>query len=261
MLAYYTDDGSRLQATFGLSKLKRHWRHERRRNQLANYGISATRSCSNNQLTRWFAQAYMSQRSMGGTFQLNGLAQNSVRLPEHQLRLSVKQLSAFPGDFRRLQAAEVQNNFSVGMLTQTACPGCNTHFTYGGELRKDRVSSYGHWLSDRATGTPILINQKGVCDRARPLTDMFAGVISVAAMTSTTSTTRSSCRKVARNSDADHGLRSAMYNKAFVAGSVFLDGLFLESSSRLSVPFGNSMASDCERCRDSASRTLSIDLP
>ncbi len=175
MLAYYTDDGSRLQATFGMSKLNGVGATNVGRNQLANYGYRDAQL----QYTgaRWFAQAYMSQSVAGNTFQLNGLAQNSVRFPSISYD-SVKALSAFPGD-GRVQAAEVQNNFSVGMLTQTGMSWLdNTHFTYGGQLRRDRVSSYGHWLSDRATGTPILINQKGVYGQSEtPISEMFRLVL------------------------------------------------------------------------------------
>ena len=175
MLAYYMDDGSRLQATFGMSKLNGIGPTNVGRNQLQNYGYRDAQLQYTG--SRWFAQAYMSQSVAGTTYQLNGLAQNSVRFPTLSYD-SVKALSSFPGD-GRLQAAEIQNNFSVGMLAQTGMSWLdNTHFTYGGQLRKDRVSSYGHWLSDRATGTPILINQKGVYGQSEtPLTDMLRLVL------------------------------------------------------------------------------------
>jgi outer membrane receptor for ferrienterochelin and colicins len=175
MLAYYTDNGSRLMATVGASKLNGIGPTNVGRNQLQNYGYRDYQLQYTG--SRLFAQAYMSNSVAGTTFQLNGLAQNSVRFPSISYD-SVKSLSAFPGD-GRLQAAEVQNNFSVGMLTTTGISAIdNTHFTYGGQLRRDRVSSYGHWLSDRATGTPILINQKGVYGQSEtPLSEMFRLVL------------------------------------------------------------------------------------
>jgi iron complex outermembrane receptor protein len=175
MAAYYLDNGSRLQATFGMSKLNGIGATNVGRNQLQNYGYRDAQVQYTG--SRLFAQVYMSQSVAGTTFQLNGLAQNSVRFPALSYD-SVKSLSAFPGD-GRLQAAEVQNNFSIGMLTKTGISAIdNTHFTYGGQLRKDRVSSYGHWLSDRATGTPILINQKGVYGQSEtPLSEMFRLVL------------------------------------------------------------------------------------
>ncbi|MEO7456049.1 MAG: TonB-dependent receptor [Gemmatimonadaceae bacterium] len=175
MLAYYLNSGSRLMATVGASKLNGVGATNVGRNQLQNYGyrdyqVQYTGS-------RLFAQAYMSNSVAGTTFQLNGLAQNSVRFPALTYD-SVKALSAFPGD-GRMQAAEVQNNFSIGMLAKTGISAIdNTHITYGGQLRRDRISSYGRWLSDRATGTPILIDQKGVYGQVEsPLTSQFRLVL------------------------------------------------------------------------------------
>jgi iron complex outermembrane receptor protein len=176
-LAYYFDGGSRLQATVGASKLNGIGPTNVGRNQLQNYGYRDYQL----QFTspRWFAQAYMSNSVSGTTFQLNGLAQNSVRFPTISYD-SVKALSAFPGD-GRIQAAEIQNNFSVGMLGKTGISAIdNTHFTFGGQVRRDRVSTYGKWLSDRATGSPILISQRGVYGQLEaPLHEMvrvvFAG--------------------------------------------------------------------------------------
>lgn len=175
MLAYYLDNGSRLMATLGASKLNGVGATNVGRNQLQNYGYRDAQLQYTG--SRLFAQAYMSQSVSGTTFQLNGLAQNSVRFPTISYD-SVKALSAFPSD-GRLQAAEVQNNFSVGMLSKTGIAAIdNTHFTYGGQVRRDRISTYGHWLSDRQTGTPILINQKGVYGQMEtPLSEMFRVVL------------------------------------------------------------------------------------
>ncbi len=176
-LGWYFDGGSRLMATVGASKLNGIGPTNVGRNQLQNYGYRDYQL----QYTspRWFAQAYMSNSVSGTTFQLNGLAQNSVRFPTISYD-SVKSLSAFPSD-GRLQAAEIQNNFSVGMLGKTGISALdNTHFTLGGQVRRDRVSTYGHWLSDRATGTPILVSQRGVYGQVEtPVSEMlrlvFAG--------------------------------------------------------------------------------------
>ena len=175
MLAYYLDNGSRLMATLGASKLNGVGATSVGRNQLQNYGYRDAQIQYTG--SRLFAQAYMSQSVSGTTFQLNGLAQNSVRFPTISYD-SVKKLSAFPSD-GRLQAAEVQNNFSVGMLSKTGISAIdNTHFTYGGQIRRDRISTYGNWLSDRQTGTPILINQKGVYGQMEtPLSEMFRVVL------------------------------------------------------------------------------------
>ena len=175
MLAYYTNAGSRLMATIGASKLNGVGATNVGRNQLQNYGYRDAQIQYTG--SRLFAQAYMSQSVSGTTFQLNGLAQNSVRFRTISYD-SVKALSAFPSD-GRLQAAEVQNNFSVGMLTKTGISAIdNTHFTYGGQVRRDRISTYGKWLSDRSSGTPIIIEQRGVYGQMEtPLSAMFRAVL------------------------------------------------------------------------------------
>lgn len=174
-LAYYLTNGSRLQATLGASKLNGIGPTNVGRNQLQNYGYRDYQL----QYTgaRLFAQAYMSNSVGGSTFQLNGLAQNSVRFPALSYD-SVKKLSSFPSD-GRIQAAELQNNFTLGMLSGTGIAAIdNTHFTIGAQVRRDRVSSYGHWLSDRATGSPILINQRGVYGQMEtPLAEMLRLVL------------------------------------------------------------------------------------
>ena len=124
MLAYYLNSGSRLMATVGASKINGIGATNVGRNQLANYGyrdyqVQYTGS-------RLFAQATCRTR-WPATFQLNGLAQNSVRFPTISYD-SVKSLSAFPGD-GRVQAAEVQNNFSMGMLAKTGISRSTTRIS------------------------------------------------------------------------------------------------------------------------------------
>ena len=175
-LAYYFDNGGRLQLTAGLSKINGIGQTNVGRNQLVNYGYRDYQL----QYTgaRWFAQAYMTNSVSGSTFQLNGFTQNSIRYPTLSID-SVHKLSAFPGD-GRLQAAEIQNNFSIGMLGKTGIKAIdNTHIIYGAQVRRDRVSTYGNWLSDRLTGVPILIEQKGgYAQIETPLNELFRAVVS-----------------------------------------------------------------------------------
>ena len=175
-IAYYFDNGGRLALTGGLSKVNGIGPTNVGRNQLVNYGYRDYQL----QYTspRWFAQAYMTNSVSGSTFQLNGYTGNAARYPTISVD-SARALSAFPGD-GRLQAAEVQNNFSLGMLGKTGIGAIdNTHIIWGGQFRRDRISTYGHWLTDRLTGTPILIEQKGGYAQVEsPLTDMLRLVVS-----------------------------------------------------------------------------------
>ncbi len=158
-LAYYLFNGGRISATVGASRLNGIGMTNVGRNQLVDYGFR------NYQLQyvspRWFAQAYMTNSLPGGTYQLNGFAQNRRRFPTISAD-SVKKLSAFPGE-GRVYAAEVQNNFSIAMLLQTGMPAIdNTLITYGVQVRRDQVSSDRKWLSDRRTGDDIVNEQNGV---------------------------------------------------------------------------------------------------
>jgi iron complex outermembrane receptor protein len=92
---------------------------------------------------------------------------------------SVRKLSAFPGD-GRMQAAELQNNFSIGMLGKTGVGAIDdAHITWGGQFRRDRVSSYRDWLSDRQTGQAIVLDQKGgYAQIESPLSDKLRLVLS-----------------------------------------------------------------------------------
>ena len=170
-LAYYLNNGGRIQAVAGLSKLNGIGQTNVGRNQLLNYGYR------NYQLQyvspRWFGQAYLTNSLPGGTFQLNGFTQNSARYPTLNPD-SVKKLSAFPGD-GRVYAAELQNNFSLAMLHPLGIsPLDNMHVTYGAQVRRDRVSSYRHWLSDRQTGKAILNDQTGFYAQLEsPITSML----------------------------------------------------------------------------------------
>ena len=118
----------------------------------------------------WFAQAYHTQSLSGDTYQLNGFAQNRLRFPTISAD-SVKHLSDFPAE-GRLSAAEVQNTFAVGALN-------GTRFTWGGQYRRDQVSSKRQWLTDRLTGADwIEIEQKGVYGQIEaPITRWLRAIV------------------------------------------------------------------------------------
>ncbi|MDB4907457.1 MAG: hypothetical protein JWO05_2241 [Gemmatimonadetes bacterium] len=174
-LAYYLNNGGRVQATVGASRLNGIGATNLGRNQLKNYDFH------DYQLqyvgTHWFAQSYMTSSNGGQTYQLNAFTQNTARYPTITAD-SARALSAFPGE-GRLMAAELQNNFSISSLTKTGIGAIdNTHITWGGQLRRDRVSSYMHWLSDRRDQKAILLDQKGVYAQLEtPLTEMFRVVL------------------------------------------------------------------------------------
>ena len=150
-LVYYFPTAGRLELTGGLSKSNAIGITNVGRNQLVGWKYS------NVQLRYsrpgWFAQAYRTQSLSGETYQLNGFAQNRRRFPDISDD-SVKALSDFPAE-GQLLAAEAQNSFTLPILNGTTV-------TWGGQLRRDIVSSKRQWLLDKKTGEDIEIDQRGL---------------------------------------------------------------------------------------------------
>ncbi len=157
-LAYYFDRGGRLEVAGGASISNGIGQTNVGRNQLIDWQYRVVQAKYTS--PRWFAQAYKAQSLSGGTYQLNGYTQNRVRYPTISDD-SVKALSDFPAE-GNMTAAEVQNNFSVGMLAKTGMTALdNTHFIWGLQYRNDDVTSKRQWLSDRLTGQNITAAQMG----------------------------------------------------------------------------------------------------
>lgn len=151
-LVYYgIRPSGRLELSGGMSKNNTIGLTNVGRNQIQDwkYGHGQLRYTDNN----WFGQIYHIESRSGGTYQLNGFAQNRLRYPTITDD-SVKSLSAFP-DKANFTAGEIQNTFTLGQFN-------DTRFTWGGQYRHDDVSSMRHWLVDRQTGKDVTIDQKGV---------------------------------------------------------------------------------------------------
>jgi iron complex outermembrane receptor protein len=176
LLAYYFDNGARLSMDAGASATYGIGQTNLGRNQLVNYGYKHLQFKYTG--ARWFAQVYENSSTGGGTYQLNGFTTNSYSHPTISSD-SAKALSSFPGE-GRLMAAEVQNNFSIGMLGETGVKAIDeTHIIWGAQYRRDRVSSYLHWLDDAKTGQAIIAEQKGgYAQIETPWTDMIRTVLS-----------------------------------------------------------------------------------
>ena len=117
----------------------------------------------------------MSQSVGGTTFQLNGLAQNSVRFPTLSYD-SIKRSPRFQatGGSRRPNSEQLfhRHAHQDGHLRdrQHALHVRRT-------IRRDRVSSYGHWLSDRADGPPLYQSKGHLRQSETPLSDVFRVVL------------------------------------------------------------------------------------
>ena len=104
----------------------------------------------------WYFNAYRGQSQSGKSFALNRYAgaqltnaSNPAVTPD-----SLRKLSDWPSD-GRMYAAEVQGNYVLPMLL-------NTNAIFGGQYRRDQVSSDRQWLTDRITGEDIKNDQQGV---------------------------------------------------------------------------------------------------
>jgi outer membrane receptor for ferrienterochelin and colicins len=149
-LVYYAPDGGRLELNGGLSQSNAIGITNVGRNQLVDWKYSHQQLRYSR--PGWFAQAYHTQSLSGDTYQLNGFAQNRLRFPALSDD-SVRALSDFPAS-GNLYAAELQNSFTLPTLHGLTV-------TWGGQYRRDQVSSKRQWLLDRLTGEDISFNQIG----------------------------------------------------------------------------------------------------
>jgi iron complex outermembrane receptor protein len=174
-LDYYFADGARVQFNSGVSL----------RNGLADGGTTEFQLVNYHyadyQLeyssAHWFAQTYFTHSNTGDTYRrwlaVPAAAQVPTLSPD-----SVRALAAFPID-GRLYALEIQNNLLAGALLRTGVSAIdNTRLTWGGQLRQDRVSSYGKVYTDAITGRPILRRDEGAYAQAEsPLTGTLRLVV------------------------------------------------------------------------------------
>jgi iron complex outermembrane receptor protein len=96
----------------------------------------------------WYFNAYTAQSKSGSSFALNRFAGAQLTPANASLSAdSLRALSDWPSD-GRMYAAEVQGNYVVPQLLQTAV-------VFGAQYRNDVVSSDRQWLSDRNTGKDV----------------------------------------------------------------------------------------------------------
>ncbi len=150
-LVYYFPTAGRLEFNAGASKSNGIGQTSVGRNQLVDWQYRHGQLKYSH--PNWFAQVYRTQSLSGDTYQLNGFAQNRLRFPTIS-EDSVKHLSDFPAE-GNMTAAELQGTVAPAMLN-------GVRFTYGGQFRRDRVSSMRQWLVDRKTGEDIETDQRGV---------------------------------------------------------------------------------------------------
>ncbi|GLC27720.1 TonB-dependent receptor [Roseisolibacter agri] len=103
----------------------------------------------------WYVNAYRAQSQSGTSFALNRFAGAQLVAANASLSAdSLRKLSDWPSD-GRMYAAEVQGNYVVPMLLNTAV-------VFGTQFRNDVVSSDRQWLTDRITKEDVSNSQAGV---------------------------------------------------------------------------------------------------
>ena len=242
LLAYYFDNAGRLSVDAGASATYGIGQTNVGRNQLVNYGYKHLQLKYTG--PRWFAQAYENSSTGGSTFQLNGYSTNSYSHPTIS-NDSARTLSSFPGE-GRLMAAEVQNNFSLGMLGHSGLKALDeTHVIWGVQYRRDRVSSYLHWLSDRATGEAILVEQKGAYLQIEtPFSSRFRTVLSARYDQPSKYGSQFSPKAALLYSPASDQTFRVTYSKAFKSPTILMTDFYYPNFAPFVGVFGNTTGFD-----------------
>ena len=151
-LVYYQGD-NRLSFDAGMSKTNGVGQTSVGRNQLTGWGYNFLQARYTT--PHWYLTAYREQSTSGKSFALNRFAGQQLNAANASLTPdSLRLLADWPSD-GRLLAAEVQGNYILEPLLNTAV-------VFGTQLRDDVVSSDRQWLTDRITKKDISNSQKGV---------------------------------------------------------------------------------------------------
>jgi iron complex outermembrane receptor protein len=167
-LVYYLGD-NRLEVNAGMSVTDGVGQTNVGRNQLDGwkYNVAQARYTT----PHWYLNAYRGQSKSGRSFALNRYAGAQLTAANASLSAdSLRMLSDWPSD-GRMYAAEVQGNYVVPQLLNTAV-------VFGAQYRDDVVSSARQWLTDRNTGKDISNDQKGIyAQTTTPLIPMLDVVL------------------------------------------------------------------------------------
>ena len=151
-LVYYAGR-NRLEVNGGMSRTDGVGQTSVGRNQLSGWTYNTLQARYTT--PHWYANAYRSQSQSGESFALNRYAGAQLAPANSGAGAdSLRMLSDWPSD-GRMYAAEVQGNYAVRPLLNTAV-------VFGAQYRNDVVSSDRQWLTDRITGEDISNDQTGV---------------------------------------------------------------------------------------------------
>lgn len=150
-LVYYQGD-NRISFDAGMSKTNGVAQTSVGRNQLTDWKYNFLQAKYTT--PHWYLNAYREQSTSGKSFALNRFAGQQLAAANASLTPdSLRLLADWPSD-GRLMAAEVQGNYMVAPLLNTA-------LVFGAQYRDDVVSSDRQWLTDRIKKSDISNDQKG----------------------------------------------------------------------------------------------------
>jgi outer membrane receptor for ferrienterochelin and colicins len=164
-LVYYMNGDNRLEVSSGISVTDGVGQTNVGRNQLVGWHYEFQQAKLN--LNSWFFNAYRARSRAGNSYALNRYTDNRANPANAGLsNEEVKLLSDWPSD-GQLYAAEIQHHLQLPTLL-------NTQIVWGGQFRRDIVSSDRQWLTDRLTGKDLTIQQTGVyAQTTTPLGNRF----------------------------------------------------------------------------------------
>lgn len=250
---YYFDGGARLEYQGGASRANGVGITSVGRNQLTNWGYwnQQVRFTS----PRFFAQAYTTRSLSGETFALNGYSTNrlSARFAG-QTDDSVRRASSFPAD-GRLMAAEAQHNFTLPSLF-------NTLIVYGGQVRRDVVSSKRVWLEDAITGEDITLDQVGVYAQTEtPLTEQVKLVLGARYDSPEFYENQFSPKAAVLYSPTPNNTFRATFNRAFKSPTMLQTSFFYRDFQPFVGVFGNRDGFEIRNAAGQVTRTLAAVEP
>ena len=127
----------------------------------------------------WYLNVYRNQSQSGDSYALNRFTENRASPAFAGMSdAEIKKASDWPSN-GRLYAAEIQNNFAIGdFLAGATNPLTETQIVWGGQVRRDMVSSDREWLTDRFDDQDVEINTWGLYAQTRtPLHEMLDVVL------------------------------------------------------------------------------------
>ncbi len=252
-LVWYFDNGARLEYQGGASKSNGVGITSAGRNQLKDWGYwnQQVRLTTD----RFFAQAYATRSLSGETFAINGFSTNRLAARFNGISDdSVKRASAFPAD-GRLMAAEAQNNFTVPALL-------NTRVVWGGQYRRDQVSSKRVWLEDAITNEDIILQQVGVYAQTEtPVSERVKLVFGARYDSPEFYENQFSPKAAVLYTPTDNNTFRLTYNRAFKSPTILQTSFYFRDFAPFLGVFGNRDGIEVRDATGAVLRTLAPVVP